>query len=441
MFPMRDYQLEVYNSVQPGDMVVMPTGTGKSRVIAALAMKYADRRVLIVVPTVELKEQMYYLMTQWGIPADVKVWKSAAKDTHDVWIHDECHHTASASWEKLIEGNDRAIHIGFTATPMRLDGKPLAGFKRLIEPHPMGWYMERGYLCPTLKEYTVDLGVTQWTDKEFLDIEAQFERLDRKKIYGGMVENYRRYQFESTRSIVFGTTVEHCYKIRDTFNEAGVRSEVIHSGMAAVDRRARMRMFKDGEIEQLVNVFVLGEGVDVPDVNMVILLCPTNSKARYYQWVGRALRAGKPEARVLDFVGNLLRHGSVANNMGWKEDYEKALMQDKISQSVICLCGNCGGLLKYPSQTCPVCGYKKPKIVKAQDLPKELQGKLIEYFLTPFGGQIIKASGYSDPIKGANHLVKNKKLYQPKDYNALMNYLTQRVDKELAMMYYKEIAG
>lgn len=443
MFPMRDYQEEVYSSVQPGDMVVMPTGTGKSRVIAALAMKYAEmrRRVLIVVPTVELKEQMSYLMTAWGIAADVKVWKSAAKEEYDVWIHDECHHTAAASWEKLITGNERAIHIGFTATPMRLDGKPLVGFKRLIEPHPMGWYMDRGYLCPTLKEYTVDLGVTQWTDKEYLDIDAQYERLDRKIIYGGVIENYRRYSFETTRSIVFGTTVEHCYKIRDTFNEAGVKSEVIHSGQTVIDRRARMRMFKEGEIEQLVNVFVLGEGVDVPDVNMVVILCPTNSKARYYQWIGRALRAGKPEARVLDFVGNLLRHGSVAHNLGWKDEYEKSLMEDKIAKSVICKCGKCGEILKYPSQTCPVCGKMAPKIIKAQELPKELQGQLIEYLLTPFGGQIIKAKGYDDPIKGANYLVKNRKLYQPKDSDALKRYLTRRFDIELAMVYYREIAG
>ena len=438
MLQLRTYQQEVVEQVQDRDMVVMPTGTGKSAVIAAVASKFSGKSVLVVVPTVELKSQLTDVLRKWGVKTEVMVWKSASTMKHDVWLHDECHHSAAASWDKLVTGNPNAVHIGFTATPLRLDGKPLKGFSRLVEPRPIGWYMDNGYLCPKLREFTIDLGIDAL---DMVDLDCQFAALDKRTIYGGIVENYLKLAPQQRRAIVFATTVEHCYKVSDAFKRAGVVSEVIHNGQPAKERRALMQRFRDGEIEQLVNVYLLGEGVDVPDVNTVVMLRATESTAMYYQWVGRALRAGKKEAFILDYVGNVLRHGSVGHNLGWKDIYEEALQTEIVEKSYICVCANCGEVLRYPGQTCPVCGHKQQKLAKARTLPKERQGELKELALTPFTVEIMRAIKKVDPIEGANWLVSRKSLYSKNDSVVLMQYLTRWLDRQLALYYFNEITG
>jgi superfamily II DNA or RNA helicase len=434
---LRDYQSEVVAQIQDRDMVVMPTGTGKSAVIAAVADKFRGNSVIIVVPTLELKSQLSAAMKRWGVPAEVAVWKSAQSLKHAVWLHDECHHSAAASWDKLIALNPGATHIGFTATPLRLDGRPLKGFSRLVEPHPIGWYMERGYLCPKLTEYTVDLGLGDWPAQS--DLEEAFTRLDKKTVYGSVIENYKKLAPEKCRSVVFATTIAHSEKVSQAFRDAGVKSAVIHSGMKAADRRKLMEDFRSGEISQLVNVYILGEGIDVPDVNTVILLRPTESLAMYYQWVGRALRPGKNEATVLDFVGNLVRHGSVKHNQGWADEYAEAVERELIDNSYVCVCANCGEVLSYPGQRCPVCGHKVEKLVKGSQLPKEKQGMLKEFALSPFAQQIVRARKKASPIDGANMLIKNRRLFQPGDRALLMQYLSRWLDGGLVSYYYNEI--
>lgn len=436
---LRDYQAKVLAQVTDRDMVVMPTGTGKSAVIAAVANKFRwqGKSVVVVVPTLELKAQMTATLRRLGVGAEVAVWKSAQALKHDVWLHDECHHSAASSWDKLIAQNPGSVHIGFTATPIRLDGRPLKGFKRMIEPHPIGWYMEQGYLCPKLKEYTVDLGLGEWPAQS--DLEEAYSRLDRRTVYGSVIENYSRLAPEKCRSVVFATTIAHCEKVSQAFRDAGVSSAVIHSGMKTADRKKLMEDFRKGELSQLVNVYILGEGIDVPDVNMVCLLRPTDSLAMYYQWVGRALRPGKEEAVVLDFVGNLIRHGSVQHNQGWADEYAAALEKEVLDNSYVCVCANCGEVLSYPGQRCPVCGHKKEEVVKGSRLPKEKQGLLKEYALSPFAYQVMKARKRPSPIDGANMLIKNRGLFQPGDKALLMQYLTNWLDKELASYYYREI--
>lgn len=436
---LRDYQLEVVSEVRGGDMVVMPTGTGKSAVIAAVAQRYTSQglSVLVVVPTVELKNQLAATLRRWAAKAEVAVWKSAQGLKHDVWLHDECHHSAAASWDKLLTANPEATHIGFTATPVRLDGRPLKGFSRLLEPHPVGWYMERGYLCPELVEYTIDLGV-DWPDLE--DLEAAYQRLDRGSIYGCVVDNYLQLA-PKAKSVVFATTIAHCEKVCQSFQKAGVASEVIHSGMKAAERKRLMEHFQSGALRQLVNVYVLGEGVDVPDVDTVVMLRPTASAAMYYQWVGRALRPGKARAVVLDFVGNVLRHGSVTHNQGWAVEYAEALERELLEESFVCLCANCGEILKYPGQTCPACGHRRERLAKGGEIPKERRGELKQLALSPFAVQIVRASHKGEPVKGANMLLRHKSLYRPGDGVLLMQYLSRCLDRDTAGYYYREITS
>lgn len=440
---LRPYQSDLIGQALDRDIICIPTGTGKGAIVANIAKQYQQKgsNVVIVVPTIELKYQTIKTLESWKCPLEsvtVSVWLSASELDADLWLHDECHHSASETWQKLLE--KPGIHIGFSATPSRLDGKPLKGFKRVLEPYSIQWFMLHGYLCSDLSEFTIDLGydLTDVMD----DCEGQYVRLNYRAVYGRVIEEFGKVWTDDTKAIIYGVTIKHCYHIAAQFQQSGYSVAVIHSELPKAVRAKILEDFRDGRIRVLVNVAILTEGVDIPDANLLGMIRSTSSLPLFRQMIGRVLRP-KPSAIILDFVGNLTRHGSVKSCTGWTEDFDRDIKRDLDNASVVLCCSSCGTVKRY-GQPCPNCGAEFDKQVKPSQLPRELSGyTLTEYIVTPYQqvlNRLSKSGNDRDWV--TKKLIKARALMTGfNDAILLQQFLDNRYSDRLASKIYRAIMG
>lgn len=352
---LRPYQQKVFenfvkryeNKTGKNTVNCLPTGTGKSVIILKIVQYLLSKpniKIGIVIPTIELLDNLdNYFKSQYlsifverlgrGKPDQNKrIFIGVYKTFHnrfeqlpeiDVYIHDECHHVACETWQYLI-GDNKALHEGFTATPIRLDGSPLWGFDDIFEPYPISWYMANGYLCKNLYEYCaeqlIDVNITSLKD----NLNEQWESV-KGKIHGSVVDSWLEYG-NYGQTIIYATTIEHCILLKDTFNERlpNVRVEVISSKNTKLQRQNLLKGFKNGEIKILVNFNILTEGVDIPDCSVVSACRFWGNIAGYTQAVGRILRPQEGKKAIfIDHAGNL-SHGSVRHLYGWCDKFFEA---------------------------------------------------------------------------------------------------------------------
>lgn len=236
-------------------------------------------------------------------------------------VVDEVHHGAASSYRSLFEALQSQWLLGLTATPERIDGSSilpdfddgLAAEIRLPEA------LEEKLLCPF--HYfgvsdSIDLSDDSlWRNGRY-DV-GQLENLltgddfrARQRV-DTVLQALRRYQpdFSDVRAIGFCVGVRHARYMAKQFNEAGLCASVLLGDTPTEVRIERIREFRDGRLSFLFTVDVLSEGVDVPDINLVMFLRPTESLTVFLQQLGRGLRhaPGKECLTVLDFVGQTHR--------------------------------------------------------------------------------------------------------------------------------------
>lgn len=255
---------------------------------------------------------------------------------------DEGHHLlVENKWGKGVRKFPNARVFGYTATPVRGDGKGLgrwaAGlFDVLIEGPKMRDLIDAGYLT----DYDVACPVTADLDLSHVPLAADgdYSRPALRaavhqsgQLVGDVVDHYKRHALGKL-GVTFAVDIEDAEKFARAFRGAGVPSEVVTGKTPDALRRHILRRFRRREILQLVNVDLFGEGFDLPAIECVSLARPTKSVALHYQQFGRALRlmvppdqnerwgeysdeervaliaaSEKPRALILDHVGNVLQ--------------------------------------------------------------------------------------------------------------------------------------
>lgn len=364
MIQLRDYQIAALNhfkSTSKNTCYVFPTGTGKTTIIAAIVAEYSGS-ILIVAPTHFIKSQIIERLQLYGIShkADVAVFRTAAirKMSASLVIFDECHRIACPSNQLVAEQATRVI--GFTATPVRLDEEPLAPLNDLYEPHNLKWFMDRGYLCSDIMYLSLPISID--FSKIGNDYQSQFEKLNRKYLYDSMSRVARESQIGSKKSIVFGTTVEHCQELLSIYSQvADVKPAIVRYDQSLTERDAIIERFKSGDVNMLINCFLLTEGVDLPECNCVIFAAYTSSLTRYYQAIGRGLRPGaNKHLLVIDHTGVVRAHHSILSRFSWTSEFWGAFekRQNQIDKkSWVLMCPFCQALLSSTLvSTCPDCG-------------------------------------------------------------------------------------
>lgn len=388
-FELRPYQSDLIGQardlIRAGETSILlqaPTGAGKTALCAHMlgAAAANGRQSWFVVHRRELIRQSARTFRSVGIPHGIVASGFVGDGLQPVQIcsvqtlanrhermrrpklivWDECHHVAAASWAKIHEAYPDAIHIGLSATPERLDGTGLAQwFKNIVLGPSVSWLIEQRFLAQyrLFAPSRPDLGGVHTRMGDFVRSESAAV-MDKPSITGDAVAHYRKLA-AGKRAVVFCTSVEHSQHVVEQFRAAGFSAEHVDGETDPRERDASLRRFESGETMILSNVELFGEGVDIPGIEVAILLRPTQSLSLYLQQVGRALRpaVGKPEAIILDHAGNALRHGLPDDERAWSLEGGKKKKSARDPDDVpVKQCPSCFSVVRAQVQKC-ACGH------------------------------------------------------------------------------------
>ena len=348
-------------------LVVAPCGAGKSYLFAEMVRKTRGE-ALVLTHRQELKEQHEALFRNLGIEnARVSMILTEANrlgqyPTPALVVADEAHLSRSNSWMRVIDYYNTWT-VGLTATPVRLDGKPLGDvFSTLIEGVDVRWLIDHQnlapyeYYAPTLVE--TDGLRTMAGDYVVSDLE---KLMNERAIYGDVIETYRRFA-PGERSICYCVSVNHAAQTAVAFRNAGIRAEYLSAGTLPRRRREILEDFRNGGFDVLCNVGIISEGVSIDEVSCCILLRPTESVALGIQQMMRCMRylPGKT-AKIIDCVGNYTRVGLPDEERMWSlgEPLKRKPRTDGNGDFYIRSCSNCYMTFK-TAPICPFCGTEYP---------------------------------------------------------------------------------
>ena len=248
-------------------------------------------------------------------------WLRLGRSYFEHVIVDEAHHGTAASYRPLFEELQPARLLGLTATPERMDGSSiLADFDgQMTAEIRLPEALSEKLLCPF--HYfgvtdNIDLsGEEFWRNGRYAsdELEKVFtgDDIRAKQRVDLVLQALLNYQpeLDGVRGVGFCAGVRHAKFMADHFNKANIRSAVVEGNTPREDRATYLRELREGKITFLFTVDVLSEGIDIPEINLVLFLRPTESLTVFLQQLGRGLRhaPNKECLTVLDFVGQTHR--------------------------------------------------------------------------------------------------------------------------------------
>lgn len=404
MIKLRDYQKNIIKELRDkiknygyrSQVVVAPTGSGKTIIFAHLAQSSANigKRVLVLVHRREILEQTLEKLLSFGVHAGQVAAGRPMTDNlvtvamittlvnrlesipePDLIIIDEFHHCVSKTWTKVLNHYKDAIKIGFTATPERLDGAGLIKHADVMINGPsVKWLVKHGFLSYP-KVYTGDAAIENRVKLKITrgdyDREQQTQVMTKRYIVGDVIEHYKKH-LNGLPAVAFCSSIDHCNVMEDAFNAAGFRAKTVKGDMTREDRTDAIQGLGNGKYSVLCSYDVISEGVDIPVISGAILLRRTKSLSVYLQQVGRALRPypGKTHAVILDHAGNFHEHGHPLDNREWSLYSKKRSERKNMKLPELSVCDKCGGVWPASVKICPDCGYN---IKEAQDRKKGIK--------------------------------------------------------------------
>ena len=239
------------------------------------------------------------------------------KDYFEYIIIDEFHHAVTAQYKKIVDYFKPKFLLGLTATPERLDGKNIYELCDYNVPYEITLKeaINKGILVP-FHYY----GIYDETDYSHLHlVKGRYNEEELTNIYQANTKRfeliYKYYQkYASKQALAFCCSKQHAEMMAKDFNKRGIASVAVYSegsGEYAMERKEAINKLKQGQIKVIFSVDMFNEGVDIPSVDMVMFLRPTQSPIIFLQQLGRGLRTyqGKKYLNVLDFIGNYVKAG------------------------------------------------------------------------------------------------------------------------------------
>jgi superfamily II DNA or RNA helicase len=462
---LREYQQKVVNDIYSAwdagaqnVMVQMATGAGKT-VVFCHVLAACTGGAIAIAHRVELVSQISLTLARYGIRHNILAPKSSIREIVSIhmaelgrswydphsqvrvagvatlvridpatpWlreirlvVQDEGHHcTKKSQWGRAAEMFPNARGLYPTATPLRLDGKGLGrhadGVCDVLITGPtmrdlisMGYLTDYRIFAPPSDLDLANVPLALGGDFSPKPLRAA---VGESHITGDVVAHYLRIA-PGLSGVTFAVSVEAACDIAQAFNAAGVVAEVVTAKTPDLLRASIMRRFRAGEIRQLVNVDLLGEGVDVPAIQVVSFARPTHSFALYSQAFGRALRplAGKKHAIVIDHVGNVMRHGLPDAPRVWSLDRRDRRTRGKPLDEfpvTTCLNPQCFTVYQRTRSSCPVCGFKP--VARARSTPEQVDGDLLELdadALAALRGEINRIDGMAKIPQGLSAIAQ-----------------------------------
>ena len=237
-------------------------------------------------------------------------------DFYDYIVVDEFHHAAAPTYQKLLEYYQPQILLGLTATPERVDGKSILDYfgGRVAAEIRLPEAIDRKLLCPF--QYfgvtdTADLSSLKWRtggyDKAELSNLYTFSGMVAQRRADLVVSSILKYvtDIDEVKGLGFCVSIEHARFMADYFNTHGIPSMALTGDSSDEERNTAKQRLVSGEIRFIFVVDIYNEGVDIPEVNTVLFLRPTESLTMFLQQLGRGLRLAENKEclTVLDFIG------------------------------------------------------------------------------------------------------------------------------------------
>jgi superfamily II DNA or RNA helicase/diadenosine tetraphosphate (Ap4A) HIT family hydrolase len=231
-----------------------------------------------------------------------------APRSFDYIVIDEFHHAAARTYRKLIDHFDPKFLLGLTATPERTDGGDLLALcqQNLLYRCDVIQGIERGLLCP-FKYFgipdEVDYQNIPWRSSRF-DEKALTIAVATEARAANALEQLRK--LGGKRTLAFCCSQRHADFMADYLREQGVKVAAVHSGQRSAPRAASLEALGRGDLDVVCAVDMFNEGVDLPKIDTILMLRPTESGILWTQQFGRGLRraVGKDHLRVIDYIGN-----------------------------------------------------------------------------------------------------------------------------------------
>lgn len=290
------------------------------------------------------------------------------KPTLVIW--DECHHIAAKSWNKIMLAWDDATHIGFSATPVRLDGKGLDAF---YDDMIIGPSVEELIRIGALSDYTYyapsspDLTALHTRMGEYVQNEVD-EEMGKAVVIGNLVEEYAK-KAKNKKAVYFCTSIKNSLETCEAFKGQGFRFIHLDGESSSWERGQASIMLAKGEIDGMTNVALFGEGYDLaaqarqagwtgtpPTIEVVGIAKPTKSLGLSRQMIGRVLRAKDYPGIILDHAGHLKEFGLPDDEIEWSL---KGI--EKTAKTATYQCENCGAEVNIQSPSCKACGHVHDK--------------------------------------------------------------------------------
>lgn len=363
-----DYQTDIISRLfeswrtQRSVMMQMPTGTGKTHVLASVvkSLTYNEDRgdvslchetgsdrsecdggqIWIVAHRRELVAQIEETMERYGIDGNagkvgamsiqwlVRHWDDVGGKPSFVII-DEAHHSIAVSYKELWSKYPEAKFLGLTATPCRMNHIGFTGlFDTLICSWSIAEFIRKGRLSAfdyvsirpdSRAQRLIDSLEKRGADGDYQTKEMN-ATLNRQQSIGLLYESVMKYA-GGMKGIVYAISIDHARSIAVFYNNKGISSVAIDSKTPAAVRKHMVDDFKEGKVKVLVNVDVFSEGFDCPDVEFVQMARPTLSLSKYLQQVGRGLRKseGKVSCVLIDNVGLYRVFGLPTVEWNWED--------------------------------------------------------------------------------------------------------------------------
>ena len=348
---LRDYQIDICSRVSEAFehhrsvMVQMPTGTGKTVVLAELVkqlmMKDEGVKILIVAHRRELIEQIKATIKRMKMDSRNITVESIQTISRRIAtiefapslvVIDEAHHALAKTYKMMWETWPDAKFLGLTATPCRLNGK---GFTDLFDVLVQSWdiptFIKEKWLSTydfvSIKADSRTQQLISSLKKRGADGDYQVKEMDAVLNKRPSIERLYNCVMEyahNRKGFVYAININHARSIAEYYQSQGVHAVAIDSHTPVKEREQLISSFRSGGLQVLVNVDIFSEGFDCPDVEFIQLARPTLSLAKYLQMVGRGLRPskGKKNCMIIDNVGLYRVFGLPSQIWDWKSAFE-----------------------------------------------------------------------------------------------------------------------
>ena len=456
MITLRDYQTEAVQTLHKPEayadsgcpLIVLPTGSGKSLVIAAFiksVFQFPNQKVAIITHVQELIEQNASALTAYWPEADYGIYSAGLKrnDTdqpilfcgiQSVWkkafhlgmlnliLVDEAHlinAKASGMYRFFLaearRANPHARVVGFTATTFRMKSGSLTYgedriFTNIAYQKPIAELIDAGYLAPlTTKAMKTEFDLSGISIQGGEYAAGQLESaMDQAHLTNAALEEVIAYGATRKSWLFFCSGVDHAHHVRDALRNLGVTAETVTGKTSKGERKRIFQDFKAGDIRALTGMSVFTTGFDAPAVDLLIMLRPTKSPGLYVQMAGRGTRLapGKTDCLVLDFAGNINEHGPIDQVQPWIPKKRKQKGAAPVKE-----CPECHSVVHASILTCPDCGYQFPPNEEPKHDTKASQAAILSRDLDPMAG--IKSVPVTEVVYS-----KHAKLFKPPSLRA-----------------------